>query len=61
MPHAVADLPGWTFEVQEFSSRSYEVIGFDHVGHRIQKQGSDVEALIVEVREAAKKLSQAAR
>ena len=61
MPHANDDLPGWTFEVQELSSSSYEVIGFDHGGHRLQKRGSDVEALILEVRAAAKKLSQAPR
>lgn len=60
MASPVDDLPGWTFEIQELASNSYEVIGFDHEGHRIHERGPDVEALIGQVREAAKRIAQAA-
>jgi hypothetical protein len=60
MPFPVEDLPGWTFEIQELSSHSYEVIGFDREGHWIHERGADVDVLIVEVRGAAKKLAQKA-
>ena len=40
---------GWHFRVNEFSPGGYEAEGLDGFGHRVYRQGSDPEKLLVEI------------
>jgi hypothetical protein len=51
------ELPGWSFDVHEVSAGVYEVTGTDALGHRVQTNGTDYDALIKECREAAAKMA----
>ena len=48
-----ADLPGWTFEVDEVSANVYRVTAMDDAGRRTEQSGTDPDALIDEARQWA--------
>ncbi len=50
------ELPQWTFEMDEVSANVYEVIGVDKLGHRVQVKGLDLDILLQNARDLAKKI-----
>lgn len=44
------DLPGWTYQVDEFSPGGYRIDAVHIDGRSISRQGSDRDALLVECR-----------
>jgi len=48
-----ADLPGWTFHVEEVSAGVYSVTATDRTGRAVEKKGIDPDALIAECRQTA--------
>lgn len=61
MKHRFADVPDWTFEIEEVSANVYEVIGMDRAGHRVQAKGTDPDELLSDARTGAKKIQAAMR
>lgn len=53
MDKIFADLPGWSFEIEEVSHGVYEVIGSDQKGHQVQAKGTDVDVLLQECHASA--------
>jgi hypothetical protein len=51
-----ADLPGWTFEIDEVSAGVYSVSGVDEVGRSVAASGTDPEAVLSECRRSAAKI-----
>lgn len=51
-----ADLPGWTFEIDEVSAGVYSVRGVDEVGRSIAATGTDPDAVLSECRQSAAKI-----
>jgi hypothetical protein len=48
-----AELPAWTFNMDEVSAGVYEVIGTDEAGHRVSAKGPDLDAVLEECRRQA--------
>jgi hypothetical protein len=56
------DLPGWCFELVDDSAEAYEIVAYDLAGrHRLSAQGSDMDALIHDLRARASQLIAASR
>ena len=61
MKERFADVPGWTFDIEEVSANVYEVIGVDTAGHRVEAKGTDPEQLLADARTNAKRILEASR
>lgn len=61
MKESFADLPGWSFEIDEVSAGVYEVTATDTSGHRLQMKGTDPDVLLVECRRIASQIAGASR
>ena len=57
MRRTFADLPEWSFDIDEVSAGVYRVIAIDKNGRQISKTGIDPEALIEECRREAGSMS----
>jgi hypothetical protein len=51
------DLPGWTFDIQEISMGSYQIVAKDTAGRRMIKKGpeSELSGMMIECKEYARK------
>jgi hypothetical protein len=56
-----ADLPEWSFEIDEVSAGVYEVTASDNRGRRFSSKGTDPDALLESCREQAMRLAQAGK
>lgn len=55
MKKVFPDLPGWSFDIEEVSAGVYIVTGTDGVGRRVEMTGTDVDALLRDVRNVAER------
>jgi len=57
MRKAYADLPGWTFDMDEVSANVYEVVGRDDMGNSVFVKGVDLDVVVAECIAKARQLS----
>lgn len=53
MAETYADLPGWTFTIDEVSAGAYRVLAVDSAGRSVEAAGSDPEELLEHCRARA--------
>ncbi len=58
MKNETNDLSGWLFHIDEVSAGVYQVRGVDRAGRKVQKTGTDPDALLEECKRAAVKIIQ---
>jgi hypothetical protein len=51
------DLADWTWEIKETSNLVWRVTGRDSLGRSVERTGNDVDTLMVECREVARRLA----
>ena len=51
------DKLGWEFHIEEVSAGVYQVRGSDEMGRSVEKQGTNLDVLLAECKEAAFNLS----
>jgi hypothetical protein len=56
MKKTFPDLPDWTFEMDEISAGVYEVVGKDGSGNSVSAKGIDLDKIITECRDRARRL-----
>lgn len=51
------EIPGWVFETEEVSANVYRVTGVDRHGCRVQVIGTDVEEILEQAHDSAKRIA----
>lgn len=50
------DLPAWHFDMDELSAGVYEVVGRDKTGHCVSAKGTNLDFLVEQCRQEARKI-----